>query len=59
MLVLAPAGSLGSIYPAMVHDRTGSYETAFSGYAVLMLLVLASLFFVRDERRTSEPGGLR
>jgi MFS family permease len=59
MLVLAPAGSLGSIYPAMVHDRTGSYETAFSGYAVLMLLVLASLFFVRDERRASIPGGPR
>jgi MFS family permease len=59
MLVLAPAGSLGSIYPAMVHDRTGSYETAFSGYAVLMLLVLGSLFFVRDERPASDLGGPR
>jgi len=64
MLAIAPGGSLGSIYPALVYDRTGSYEIAFSGYAVLMVLVLASLLFVRDERvraepRASDPGGPR
>jgi MFS family permease len=56
MLVLAPAGTLGSIFPAAVYDRTGTYDLAFVAYAVVNVIVLASLFFVRNERTAAQPG---
>lgn len=55
MLVLAPAGTLGSIFPATVFDRTGSYDLAFVTYAVVNVLVLSLLFLLRDERPTAMP----
>ncbi len=56
MLVLAPAGTLGALIPAWIHDRTGSYDTAFGGYAVAMALVLGSLFWIRREHGRDAQG---
>jgi len=49
MLVLAVAGSLGSILTQAVFDATGTYRAAFAVYAVLNGLVLLSLALVRRE----------
>jgi MFS family permease len=49
MLVLLPGGALGPLFAAAVHDRTGSYSTAFLVFAVLNCLALASLPFLRPE----------
>ncbi len=50
MLALAPGGALGPIFAAAVHDRTGSYDLAFTSFALLNLLAVAALFLLRDER---------
>jgi len=50
LMLALPAGSLGAIFAAQAYDRLGSYELAFTSFAVLNLAVLTSLFFVRDER---------
>jgi MFS family permease len=50
MVVLAPAGSLGGIFAGAVQDRTGSYALAFQVFAVVNVLIFASLFLLRDER---------
>ncbi len=49
LLVLAPAGSLGAIFPGAIHDWSGSYDLAFSTYAILNLLAVLGLFWIRDE----------
>ena len=49
LLVLAPAGSLGAIFPGAIHDWSGSYDLAFSTYAILNLLTVLGLFWIRDE----------
>jgi nitrate/nitrite transporter NarK len=54
LLPLAIAGPLGSVVTQTVYDRTGSYEPAFVGYALLNLVVLASLVWVRSELRPSD-----
>jgi MFS family permease len=56
LLPLAIAGPLGSVVTQAVYDRTGSYDPAFVGYALLNLVVLASLVWVRSELR---PRGRR
>lgn len=50
MVVLAPAGAAGGIFAALCFDRFGSYAPAFQVYALVNLLVLASLQWLRDER---------
>ncbi len=50
MVVLAPAGTLGSVLAGWCHDTTGSYEPAFQLFAAVNLAVLASLFLLRRER---------
>ena len=58
MLALAPGGALGPLFAAFVHDRTGSYDDAFRTFAVLNLLAVGALFFLRDERaRYNEARG--
>jgi OFA family oxalate/formate antiporter-like MFS transporter len=51
LLALMPGGALGPLFAAYVHDRTGSYAPAFTTFAVLNLLAVASLFLVRRESR--------
>ncbi len=55
ILALLPGGTLGPIYAAWVHDRFGSYDLAFQTFAVLNLLSVLALFFVR--REFSRAGG--
>ncbi len=55
MLALFPGGGFGPLFAAAVHDRTGSYETAFLVFATLNLVAFASLFLLRREgARASE-----
>ncbi|MCG8589777.1 MAG: MFS transporter [Proteobacteria bacterium] len=54
MLSLAIGGSVGSFLTQLVHDLSGSYRPALVAYAVLNLLVLASLALVRRE----QPAGV-
>jgi MFS family permease len=49
MLVLAPAGALGPIFAAAIHDRFGSYEIAFTTFAVVNTLAVVALCFMRRE----------
>jgi len=49
MLALFPGGGFGPLFAAMVHDRTGSYETAFLVFALLNSVAFASLFLLRRE----------
>jgi OFA family oxalate/formate antiporter-like MFS transporter len=49
MLALLPGGALGPIFAGWVHDRTGSYDSAFAVFAGLNLLALFALVFVRRE----------
>ena len=53
MIVLAPSGSLGSIFPALIHDRFGSYDIAFASYAALNSIVFLLLVLVRSEQELS------
>lgn len=50
MLALAPAGALGPIFAALIHDAFGSYQIAFAVFAGVNLTAVAALCFVRDER---------
>ena len=50
MMVLAPAGTLGSVLAGWCYDTTGSYDAAFQLFAVVNLLVFAALFLLRRER---------
>jgi MFS family permease len=49
MLALFPGGGLGPLFAAAVHDRTGSYETAFAVFAAMNAIAFASLFLLRRE----------
>ncbi len=49
MIALFPGGALGPIFAGYCFDRFGSYELAFTSFAVLNGLALAALFFVRRE----------
>jgi predicted MFS family arabinose efflux permease len=51
MVTLLPAGTLGPIFAALVHDRTGSYDAAFATFAAVNGLSLAAIGLLRDERR--------
>jgi nitrate/nitrite transporter NarK len=55
MLSFLPGGTLGPIFAGWVHDRTGSYESAFATFAVLNALSFAALALVRVERRARAP----
>lgn len=50
-LTLFPGGALGPFAAALLRDRLGDYDLAFSIFAVGNLASFASLFFLRDERR--------
>lgn len=50
MLALVPAGMSGPILAAALHDATGSYQVAFSIFAVVNLAAAVALLAVRDER---------
>jgi cyanate permease len=50
MFAMAPAGSLGPIFAAAIHDSLGSYRWAFAVFVATNLLALAALGFVRNER---------
>lgn len=50
MLTLFPGGALGPLLTAVLRDTFGNYELAFGIFAVLNLISLVALFFIRDER---------
>ena len=50
MLALLPGGVLGPIFAGAIHDRSGSYGPAFATFALLNLVAVTALCFVRDER---------
>ena len=49
MLALPVGGILGPVFAGFVFDRLGSYGVAFTSFAVLNLLVLGLLVFIRRE----------
>jgi cyanate permease len=49
LLALMPGGALGPIFAAWIHDRTGSYEVAFTTFAVLNFVAVGGLLLVRRE----------
>ena len=51
LMLALPAGSLGALFAAQLHDQVGSYRIAFATFAVLTTLGALALAFVRDERR--------
>jgi hypothetical protein len=58
MLALLPGGGLGPLFAGAVHDRTGSYETAFLVFAALNAVAFASLFALRREGARAGAAGL-
>jgi hypothetical protein len=50
MIVLAPAGSAGQIFAAHCFERFGSYDVAFEVFALVNVVVFASLFLLRPEK---------
>jgi len=59
LMLALPGGSIGSIFAAWTHDRTGSYDLAFGSFALLTLASSVALLLVRDERAPAEVGGSR
>ena len=51
MFALLPGGALGPIFPARIYDTLGSYQVAFTTFAVLNAASLALLCLVRSETR--------
>ena len=51
MFVLLPGGVLGPIFAARLYDTLGSYQLAFTTFAVLNALSLGLLVLVRRETR--------
>lgn len=49
-ITLLPGGVLGPMFAAVLRDRLGDYDLAFTVFAVLNVAALAALFVVRDER---------
>ena len=49
MLALPAGGILGPVFAGFVFDRLGSYGVAFTSFALLNLLVLGLLVFIRRE----------
>ncbi len=49
MVTLFLGGATGPVFAGWIHDRSGSYEAAFLAFALLNLLALAGLGFVRRE----------
>jgi MFS family permease len=56
MLALFPGGGLGPLFAAAVHDRTGSYATAFRVFAALNVVAFASLWLLRREHPRAGAG---
>jgi cyanate permease len=52
LLTLLPGGALGPLFAAAVYDAFGNYDIAFTTFAVLNCIAVASLFLLRDERVT-------
>jgi predicted MFS family arabinose efflux permease len=50
MMVLAPAGTLGSVLAGWCYDTTGGYDLVFRFFAAANGVVLAALFLLRRER---------
>ncbi len=57
LMMTLSVGVVGQIFAGQVHDRTGSYEVAFTTFAVLNAIGLVALFLLRDERppRRGDP----
>jgi MFS family permease len=51
MFALLPGGALGPIFAARIYDTLGSYQPAFTTFAVLNAVSLGLLFLVRREAR--------
>jgi sugar phosphate permease len=51
MFALLPGGVLGQVFAAHMYDTAGSYDVAFTTFAVLNVLTLVALAFVRRESR--------
>ncbi len=51
MVTLFPGGVLGPMFAGAVFDATGGYGLAFTTFALLNVVALASLLLVRSERR--------
>ncbi len=50
LMLALPAGALGAWYAASVSDGTDGYGAAFITFAILNVMTVAALSFVRDER---------
>ena len=59
LMLALPGGSIGSIFAAWLHDRSGHYDVAFATFAVLTGASFVLLFFVRDERSTAPSSFVR
>jgi len=49
MVALLPGGALGPVFAAWIHDTLGSYDLAFGVFALLNVVSLAALMWVRRE----------
>jgi sugar phosphate permease len=58
MVALLPGGALGPLFAGAVFDRVGDYRPAFACCAVLNVLALATLLFVRCETGEAEGQGM-
>ena len=56
MMTMLVLGGAGPYFAAAVHDRTGSYGIAFQTFAVLNVITLVALLFIRVERGRAERG---
>ncbi|MGE4609074.1 MAG: hypothetical protein AAEJ52_20265, partial [Myxococcota bacterium] len=54
MMVVLVGGALGPLFAGWLYDQNGSYQFAFSSYALLNAAALVGCCFIRDERR--QPG---
>jgi MFS family permease len=50
MIALFPGGTLGPVFAGRVFDQLGSYQSAFTIFALLNLVTVVMLLAVRDER---------
>jgi MFS family permease len=50
LMLALPGGAIGALFAAQMFDRFGSYQIAFTTFAVVNVVNVGALFFVRDER---------
>jgi cyanate permease len=56
MFMLLPGGTLGPVFAGYLHDTVGSYRIAFTTFAVVNLVAVAALCFLRPHSRSRGSG---